>query len=106
MTHVVKHKAGIRRGSLGNDPAELEPVITLPNIPANQSVQIPVWLRGSVIGMHTVAFLFYYESGQEGHPLEYRLCRYSRELQVVPSLKVTLHSALAKDAYIRVVGAL
>ena len=33
--------------------------------------------------------LFYHESDQGAvHPIEYRLCRYSREVQVVPSLKV------------------
>lgn len=88
-TRIVKHGAtGMRRGSLA-DSEDVGEIISLPDIQANQSVEIPIWLRGSSIGMHTVAFLFYYESCTEGHPLEYRLCRYSREVQVVPSLKVS-----------------
>jgi len=83
VTHSGGEKQKVPEGQ------EHSPIIPLPSIEPGGSVVVPIWLRGSHIGMHTVAMLFYYESDQGAvHPIEYRLCRYSREVQVVPSLKV------------------
>ena len=36
-------------------------VITLPIIEANQTIRLPLWLRGAAVGLHTIGILFHYE---------------------------------------------
>jgi len=64
-------------------------VISLPTIEANQTIRLPLWLRGAAVGLHTIGILFHYEThGAVEHKMDYRLCRYFREVQVLASLKV------------------
>lgn len=72
--------------------------IPLPEIKPQGSVKLNLWLRGSVVGPQSVRMLFHYEPVVEGainHKMDYRLCRFSQELQVIPSLRVNCRAMSA-----------
>jgi len=82
-------RPSVRRVSGGTKVDGDAVVVSLPDIEANQSITLPLWLRGASVGPQTIGMLFHYEAeGAVSHKMDYRLCRYFRDLQVIPSLKV------------------
>ncbi|KAL9650734.1 hypothetical protein ABK040_001788 [Willaertia magna] len=62
------------------------------SLDAGQSIEIPVFIRGSYSGHHDVKFLFYYEPTEKIDELKYRLYRFQTKLEVLESLKITTFS--------------
>ncbi|CAG8579158.1 12018_t:CDS:10 [Diversispora eburnea] len=49
---------------------------------------IPIWIRGDRIGKHMFRFLFTYVSEKNDSAMRFRSLRYSKTIQVLPSLKI------------------
>ncbi|RHZ88011.1 hypothetical protein Glove_26g14 [Diversispora epigaea] len=49
---------------------------------------IPIWIRGDRIGKHMFRFLFTYGSEKNDSAMRFRSLRYSKTIQVLPSLKI------------------
>jgi hypothetical protein len=54
----------------------------------NESMEIPIYVRGSIVGLHDVQFLFYYESEVHNHDIRFRLYRHSIGLRVIDSIRL------------------
>jgi hypothetical protein len=54
----------------------------------NESIEIPVYIRGSGIGVNDVQFLFYYEPEEHNHDIRFRLYRHNFGLRVIDSIRV------------------
>lgn len=77
----ISNTFGIERDFTFYDIAE--------RLKSGESIEIPVFVRGSFSGIHDSKFLFYYEPTEKNDDLKYRLHRFHTTLKVLDSLKIT-----------------
>ncbi|CAG8595408.1 16304_t:CDS:10, partial [Acaulospora morrowiae] len=57
-------------------------------LPPGKTTLIPIWIRGDRIGKHVFRFLFTYGLEKNNSAMRYRSLRYTKMIQVLPSLKI------------------
>ena len=89
----VRHDVYIQNSIKNDAPISLKLPLSSQNevgsLEPSATTLIPVWIRADQIGRHVIRFLFLYQSTDSRDQSKFRIVRFSKTMEVSPSLRVS-----------------